>query len=232
MYVCLTVVDGPAIGQRVMLRSGQLVSVGSTGWSDFCIAGDPALADRHFQLACEMRGCRCRALDPGNPLHLNDRPAQECWLQSGDLLRAGGTVFRVEISGMTVSEQQAAADRESQIPASPQASPVAEQRTARQIGEKTELSERAEEPLQDDPLPGPFFDWLIVEQLQEDAVKFLAMWLPREKAIAWAHDCLQELGLAMTAEQTEAFDAVERWLGDPSEDDPGSGRRIGEAGAV
>ena len=228
MYVTLTVVAGEATGKQLMLRSGQLASVGSTDWSDFRIGGDPALADRHFELACEPAGCRCRVLDPGNRLLRNEQPVRECWLETDDRLQAGETVFRVEISGLTVTEQQAAAARLAQAaeasgPASSgAAADVAEkktpERTAAEIAEKAELSERAQTQLDEVTQPGPFFEWLVGQALHEDAIKFLAIALPPETAIRWAHDCLEELGPEMPGAQGEAFSAVGQWLGKPAEE--------------
>ena len=98
MRIIIEIANGPQQGQRFWLRADQVVQIGRSQWADVCV-DDPAMADLHFAIYATASMCRARDLRGGGGLFVNELQVVEHSLVDGDLVRAGGTRFRVLIEG-------------------------------------------------------------------------------------------------------------------------------------
>ena len=60
------------------------------------------------------------------------------------------------------------------------------------------------------------FDHLLSEERWEDAVRFLAKWLPRDGVVHWNYASLRGLDPELEPGEKEAMAAVRTWIQDPS----------------
>jgi predicted component of type VI protein secretion system len=201
-----------------MVRDGQTIQVGRSNWADLCLADDAALSNVHFELQCDWRGCRIRDLQSATGTFVNDAKVADAPLQTGDHVVAGGTTFAVRIQGerLATGGQTAAAE---QIAAAPAAAVYCQ---------GLEWSEAAQQLLQEGLAAVAYLDLLIAAELLPDAVRFLAAWLPKPTAVAWASRCVRSvLGQSLQPADQAALDAAEAWAAEPDEPK----RRAAEAAA-
>ncbi|XZE46759.1 FHA domain-containing protein [Pirellulaceae bacterium SH467] len=102
MRVAITVTSGPSAGQRFVLRSGQLASVGRSDWNDFAIPEDDRMDESPFVIRCEphagilvVRSASSSPLLNGNPL---PNPCEHL-LHDRDRLSIGRTEFLFAVEG-------------------------------------------------------------------------------------------------------------------------------------
>lgn len=93
MRITLEAVGGPHAGKRMLLRSGQTLSVGRTEWADVALANDGYLSSVHFVVTCDDEACHLRDQGSSNGTFVNDQRVSEATLSDGDKIRAGGTLF-------------------------------------------------------------------------------------------------------------------------------------------
>lgn len=105
MRVAITVTSGPSTGQRFVLRSGQLASVGRSDWNDFAIPEDDRMDDSPFVIRCEphagvlvVRSASSSPLLNGSPLA---NPCEHL-LRDRDRLSIGRSEFLFAIEGASV----------------------------------------------------------------------------------------------------------------------------------
>ncbi|MCB9872666.1 MAG: FHA domain-containing protein [Planctomycetaceae bacterium] len=96
MRVVLSVESGGLAGRRVWLREDQRVSVGGNEWAEFSVR-DSSLSDVHFALDTAARKCRLTSVSTEASTFVNGEAVHERVLQSGDVVLAGKTRFRVEL---------------------------------------------------------------------------------------------------------------------------------------
>ncbi|TVS08484.1 MAG: FHA domain-containing protein [Planctomycetaceae bacterium] len=219
VLLTLEATQGAAAGRTVIVRDGQTVQVGRSRWADLCLDEDPQLSEVHFELQCDWKGCRIRDLQSASGTFVNDAKVDVAPLQSGDSVVAGTTTFTVSIEG----EDQAAG--ELVAGAEGAAAPTA---PAAVYCRDLDWSEPAQQLLQEDLPPADYLDRLIAADLLPDAVRFLAAWLPKPAAVAWACGCVRSvLGESLGPSDQAALDAAEAWAAEPEE----SKRRAAEAAA-
>jgi len=93
------------------------------------------------------------------------------------------------------------------------------QPTASAVCSLVELDEEAKQLLQDDAVPAQYLQRLIEQQLYPDAVRFLAVALPKREAIWWACLCTrQTLSESPSPADLRAIELAEAWVYKPTED--------------
>ncbi|MCL4204039.1 MAG: FHA domain-containing protein [Pirellulaceae bacterium] len=97
MRVVLTVASGTLEGQKILLQPGQTYKIGRTDWADFAVRHDPHMSGLHFAVRCERAGCVLEDLQSTNGTLVNGQSVKQATLQDGDTIRAGHTLFTVQI---------------------------------------------------------------------------------------------------------------------------------------
>jgi pSer/pThr/pTyr-binding forkhead associated (FHA) protein len=208
VQLILEATQGAAAGRTIVVRDGQAIQVGRSNWADLCLADDAALSNVHFELQCDWKGCRIRDLQSATGTFVNDAKIADAPLQTGDRVVAGGTTFAVRIEGerLATPDQTAATE---QVAAAPPAAVYCQ---------GLEWSEAAQQLLQDGLPAAAYLDLLITGELLLDALRFLAAWLPKPAAVAWASGCVRSvLGQSLQAADQAALDAAEAWAAKPDE---------------
>lgn len=96
MICVIRVIDGPAHGSQVFLCGKQRLLVGRLSTADFSIPEDHHLSRSH--LVIEGTDVDFEVIDMGssNGTFLNNCPVDRAQLSSGDIIRAGKSVFEVQ----------------------------------------------------------------------------------------------------------------------------------------
>ena len=229
MRVVLEVTAGPSAGTKIVVGRGQTVQVGRTKWADHAIPGDESMADVHFAVLCDARGCRVHDLSGGKGVVVGETEVTESQLADGDRFTAGETTFSVHVEGELPSGAGTAgvAPPESGS-AEAETETVVRAKTAADYCDRFDLSEEAQPLLGDEMEPQPFFDLLCEQEHFPDALRFLAFWLPKRAAVTWACQCVRAtLGDPLPPEEERPIERAEQWAADPSEEN----RRAAEAEA-
>jgi hypothetical protein len=103
--------------QRIWIRLGEMIRVGSGEPSDVVISEDRLLGQTHLAVGHSRAGCFIECLDPDRGMKVNGKPMQRSRLHDGDVVIAGGTEFRAIISGETTARKNS----DPQEPPSPDA---------------------------------------------------------------------------------------------------------------
>jgi predicted component of type VI protein secretion system len=94
--VILEIQTGSLAGKRIELEQDGMMTVGRTDRADVVIPEDTLLSSIHFAL--ELQGTTCRLVDHSrNGTSVNQRRVKESPLQNGDQIRAGDTVYVVQM---------------------------------------------------------------------------------------------------------------------------------------
>src|SRR5262245_42158601 len=99
MRVVVRIESGPDAGEERTLEPGQVLRVGRTKPSDWCLEHDPRMGNNHFDLECDERTCRFREVRTRFGTKVNGVKLTEAQLRDGDRIEAGTTTFRVRIEG-------------------------------------------------------------------------------------------------------------------------------------
>jgi len=222
MEVILQVIGGPAAGMRIVVRPGQVVQVGRTKWADYSLPDDGEMADVHFMVEFDRQECRIRDLNTGSGTAVNgNKVAGARRLHTGDEVTAGRTTFSVLVEGEPAPGGEPADATTQETPATatePKAdTPVLQ--TAADYCRDLEIEEEAQQLLNDTLTPAEFLDLLTEHELFPDAIRFLAFWLPKPGAVAWACQCVREvLGGQLKPKDNEAIESAQQWVRDPTEE--------------
>jgi len=230
VQVILTVTKGPGTGRLFAIRRGQLMQVGSTSWADFSVPDDKEMADVHFKVEYDMQGCRVHDLGSVGGTFINGAKVTSSPLHTGDEIGAGQSVFSVVVEGESKRET---GDAEVDSPEDTAIPPMSEEvspSTAADFAKHVELDEDAQALLQGQQPPAKFLDLLIDAELFADAIKFLAIWLPKPDAVAWAGQCLRDVfGDNLTAKEENAMQAAMQWASEPNDENRRAAGAAGEA---
>jgi hypothetical protein len=108
MRAVMTIEAGEGRGRRMWLLSHQVASVGSSPCTDFVVTGDSRLAEIHFRLETSTHGCRLRCFREDRPVWVNGAEVSgEQMLETGDVITAGATRFRVLLEGVAAVQSPA-----------------------------------------------------------------------------------------------------------------------------
>lgn len=218
MHVILKLQSETERSRRMLIRAGQVVRVGSTEWSDFCVSHDPELAEEHFAVECTSHGCRIRALGEAATT-INGEPVEEYDAQHGDLIAAGRSEFRLEFSnadrGGTDVEDHVGEQSESPA-AAPAAWPDLNSQETAELCADFGLSEEADQLLTEACAPDQFVAQLLAADLPVDAVQFMSHALPKRSAVWWASGCIESLPASDVGQACLA--AAKQWCLEPTEE--------------
>ncbi len=236
MQLVLQRIEGEHAGRRIVLRPGQAASVGRTEQADFSFPDDPEMSAMHFSVRCVDRQWRIDDLNSTGGTWVNGQRVSQEWLGHADQVRAGRSLFVVQLGGQPVSLAETKRDtalvRTTDVTPPPAApSPVAKSLTGLPIGQGfaaipvAELAKRAQvgEPAlalaAAQVTPEAYLAALQDHELPLDALRFLAQALPERDRVRWAARCVRSTsGDALDASDAEALRLAEAWVDNPSED--------------
>jgi pSer/pThr/pTyr-binding forkhead associated (FHA) protein len=227
VQLILRITGGPAQGRRIVIRRGQVAQIGRTEWADFSISRDQNLADVHFSIEWIANGYRVTDLKSETGTFVNGEPITTTTLRTGDQLRAGDTLFDVEIEGESLvpfdSGSTAVSGATTESAPSDDHRPTVLERCA-----TLPLSEAAREQLAEVIPASTAIECLIEQKLFPDAIRVMAFLLPKRSAVQWSAQCVAEtIGDGLTAAARKAIEAATTWARDDSEEN----RRAAEAAA-
>lgn len=100
MEFVLVVRSGDSAGKKIPVPAGESRRIGRQPPSDVRVADDPMLSNQHFAVECDGAVCLLRDLGSKFGTLLNGNKISEAAaLRNGDEIRAGRTVFGVEVEG-------------------------------------------------------------------------------------------------------------------------------------
>jgi hypothetical protein len=91
----LEIIEGPETGRRVKLREGETITLGRTERAMQRFAEDSGMSGLHLAVGLSGGSLRMQNLSQTNGTLVNGVRVESGALQSGDKIRAGGTVFVV-----------------------------------------------------------------------------------------------------------------------------------------
>lgn len=97
MFCLLKVIDGPASGVQLRLMENQRLVIGRLSTADLSIAGDQHLSRNHLVIEGEGGGFRVRDEGSRNGTFVNNVMIRSTILCSGDIIRAGKSLFQVQL---------------------------------------------------------------------------------------------------------------------------------------
>jgi hypothetical protein len=97
MICVLDVLKGPASGRRFWVRQNQCMEIGRHSQADISIPDDTHLSRRHLLLDSTGNAFRVRDVGSSNGTFLNEKKVSVTELHSGDVIRAGLSVFKVSL---------------------------------------------------------------------------------------------------------------------------------------
>jgi len=107
LRVTLEVQTGSSIGQKVVVRTGEAVTIGRAAPSDFVFSDDTHMSGKHFRIECGDHTCTLRDLKSSNGTLLNGQGAAIALLRNGDTVLAGNTSFSVQTAQETAERSPA-----------------------------------------------------------------------------------------------------------------------------
>ena len=214
MQAVLHVLTGPEAGRRILIKAGQIARFGRTSWSEFAFPYDHQLADIHFSIETTNDAVALADLSQGKGVSVDGEKTEACQLHSGQKIQAGKMTFVVATERLF--ESSATGTGPIAVQAKRPAAPASV--LASTICESVELSEAAQ-PLLDETIEVlPFIDKLTGEKLFLDALRVLAAWLDKRKAVWWGAACL-ELACGDRIQPQAGLIALSRaWAREPTEE--------------
>jgi hypothetical protein len=97
MRLVLEIQSGELAGRKTWLRLGERVLVGRTEQAELPVP-DSTMSSIHFFVECTATGCRLHDTRSTNGTYLNGKRVTDEALQDGDVIQAGETQFKVEIT--------------------------------------------------------------------------------------------------------------------------------------
>jgi pSer/pThr/pTyr-binding forkhead associated (FHA) protein len=111
-----------AIRRRIWLRPESDITFGRSAAADQMFPSDVNMSGRHFLMEPAAQGWRCRDLGSTNGTFLNGVLIAEAMVQRGDVIRAGGSTFAVDMPHAGGQPAPAAKTQESTLSPNPAAS--------------------------------------------------------------------------------------------------------------
>lgn len=214
MRVAIIGKSGPAAGRRYNLRGGQVAKIGKTDWADFSFPEDSSLADIHFAIHCGITSVVIESLSESHETIVNDKVVSKCLVRHADTVAAGNCLFQFEIDD--VSEPL------SNIPTTAAVTNIETHENANEAFEISEyigLSPDAIDLAKTCTSAKKFGAQLVEANLINDAIRWRAHTLPKNKSVQWAILCVEELMKSEPSPvQLSAFAAAKQWAADPTEE--------------
>jgi diguanylate cyclase (GGDEF)-like protein len=89
---CLVVIYGQDLGRKYNITGGE-ITVGRATSNDICLSQD-AVSRVHARLIIDEQGVRLRDNESTNGTYVNDNKIHEAYLQDGDLVKIGRSIFK------------------------------------------------------------------------------------------------------------------------------------------
>ncbi len=214
MRVVLEVISGPLEGRQIPLQAGEVARFGRSHAADVSFPDDAEMSDVHFEVRRESGGCRLRDLDSSGGTKLNGQIISETVFHNGDEIMAGrtGIVARIEGGSNLGEETSGEHDPSEGVEDLPP-------QTAVELVAELELEDESIELLTPDQTPSEFVDVLIADEQFADAVRVLAIWLSKRKAVWWAYLCVRNvLGEGLSPTDAAVLEAAHVWVTTPDEE--------------
>ncbi|MCC9603160.1 FHA domain-containing protein [Stieleria sp. JC731] len=212
MKLIVHVVSGPARGRKIPVQAGERTRFGRSESADVCLH-DPDMADVHFEIVYQGQSPQLRSIDAVLETLINDKPVAESVIANGDQIAAGQSRMSVSVvsaGGKLLEESESEAIGETSDP------PL----SLEELISKAQLSDNALQLANETPaisVPA-YLDLLSQHALPIDAIKVIALYLPKVDAIRWASRCVSELQGTQRSETDKlAAECVEEWLAEASE---------------
>jgi Family of unknown function (DUF6931)/Inner membrane component of T3SS, cytoplasmic domain len=209
----LQLLNGPETGRTIHLKNGQVARFGRTEWSDFAFPYDRQLADVHFSIETTDDAVCLLDLSQGQGVQVDGVPATSCQLRPGQRIEAGSIVFAVDTE-MPFETSRAGPVATTLRPETTAPPPD----LAKKVCESVELSEAGGLLLDDSVEVLPFLDRLTSENLLLDALRVLAAWLSKRKAVWWGADCVESACGDRLQSQKDLLVLIRAWAREPSEE--------------
>lgn len=97
MFCVLRVIDGPAQGSQLFLGCNQRLTIGRLSTADFSIPSDQHLSRNHLAVESDESSFRVIDMGSSNGTFVNNSPVSRIEICSGDIIRAGKSVFEVQL---------------------------------------------------------------------------------------------------------------------------------------
>ncbi len=211
MQATLQILTGPETGRNIYLKSGQVARFGRTEWSDFAFPYDHRLADVHFSIETADDTVTLVDLSDGKGVQVDGEKLANCQLRSGQKIRAGNLLFAV------TTERLFETSGAGPVAVAPHAAPAASPELACKICEAVELSEPAQALLDDTIEILTFIDKLTEENLLLDALRVLAAWLSKRKAVWWGAGCVEVACGDRLQAQADLLARTRAWVREPTD---------------
>lgn len=218
MQLVLIVTSGEQLGRKLHLRGGQQASVGKSELTDFSFPDDPEMADHHFRLDCNPKGCTIGCYDDAQNILVNGSAVTMSAIYHDDLVMAGTTQFRVVAHGpFAMRPPESNSDgpgEDSTVKSNGQ-----ESNRLHTLGEiclLLKLEQEVEEIAAKHETFTPFIQELIDEGQFQAAVRIEAHRLPKPESVWWGCYCLRRIVQPqLSPEELAALNAAEAWALDP-----------------
>jgi len=232
MPIFLRMKVGDAFTDAAVLQPDRPLMIGRSAEADVAIVKDSEMSSFHATVT--MSGGKCLVRDNGstNGTFLNGKKIQEGEISSGDDLKCGSTVFRVESPAAspvtaTVSSAPAATvpGKQPAAPAPPEDKDLPEALQQRQgfvsdsaaevvtrfkIDELTNVPGDSESTLD-------YINRVAADREADDVVKFIGFALPRRCSVWWSVQCLRS-EVSAVDEEPGMLDAVTQWVQQPTDE--------------
>lgn len=95
--VLLEITNGPKADQKIWIRLGVSIKLGSGRLADLIINTDPTLAPLHASINHRRAGCFLDCIEPDGKVLINGKSMQRSRLHDGDTIVAGKTELKVSV---------------------------------------------------------------------------------------------------------------------------------------
>ena len=227
MRVAILARSGSTTQRRFVLKSGQIAKFGRTDWADFPFPDDAALSDVHFAIHCGVDCAQLQSLTQEHPTLVNESPVTKVNLKNRDIIRAGNSIFKIEIEGADGADPaNPGIDSTTNIASDPHEQADETYLLAQHIG----LSEQALQLARNCELRNRFAAVLVDNQLLDQALRWHAHVLPKPACVQWACHCVEtQMKSDGELAQQSAFKAAVQWSGDPTDENRKEAARWAEA---
>ncbi len=212
MRITLYVTSVSRQGQRIVLRSGQIAQFGRTDWADYSFPDDSQMADVHFAIELNARGCWLRSLAKDRETLVNQKRVDTVALQDQDKITAGQTTLRVSFNEMSAGAptDAAVAATAAVVAATPQRDLVAECEAIEIAGPALDLASKVQDP-------NELLSRMIAAGELRSAIRWKTHLLSKREAIWWGTLIVSRTFSKLTEPEQSALAIASKWVREPSE---------------
>jgi len=214
MRATLHVVSESGARRRLEVRGGQVARFGRSDWADYSFPDDPKMADVHFVVECRESAVVLRDLATGSPTLLNDKPASEAVLRTGDRVSAGRTTWVVQLEDVPAATASDGSESNDAIAPPPTQTALEWVELLVYLGVEDEALAIPQDGQTADDLVAA----LVAEQQFAAAAQLRAHQLQARGAVWWGYGVVEQSGTTkLSAPQRAALAKVREWVARPNE---------------